>query len=199
MRVELMTPSLPRKCSTTELLRRFCERCCPFVCLFERETSLEPATFSLEGWRSANWATPALLCKWEVMDSNHRSRSKRFTVSRNWPLYELPKISLIVPAMMQALSWSRRRDSNPRPADYKSAALANWATPAFYCLNVVICRRTSVKNFVSPISKPLCFFDDTKLYTLFGTTKFFCNFFSTFFQKLHLLLFALEQLDTQSL
>ena len=197
MRVELMTPSLPRKCSTTELLRHWTRKTNSEY-LFERETSLEPATFSLEGWRSANWAIPALYL-WEVMDSNHRSRSKRFTVSRNWPLYELPKISLIVPAMMQALSWSRRRDSNPRPADYKSAALANWATPAFYCLNVVICRRTSVKNFVSPISKPLCFFDDTKLYTLFGTTKFFCNFFSTFFQKYLLLLFSLEQLDTQSL
>ena len=29
---------------------------------FERETGFEPATFSLEGWRSTNWATPALLC-----------------------------------------------------------------------------------------------------------------------------------------
>ena len=26
----------------------------------ERETGLEPATFSLEGWRSTNWATPAI-------------------------------------------------------------------------------------------------------------------------------------------
>ena len=26
--------------------------------------------------------------------------------------------------------WSWWRESNPRPADYKSAALANWATPA---------------------------------------------------------------------
>ena len=32
-RVELVTPSLPRKCSTTELRR-----------LFERKTGLEPAT-----------------------------------------------------------------------------------------------------------------------------------------------------------
>ena len=30
--------------------------------LVERETGFEPATFSLEGWRSTNWATPALLC-----------------------------------------------------------------------------------------------------------------------------------------
>ena len=27
---------------------------------FERETGFEPATFSLEGWRSTNWATPAI-------------------------------------------------------------------------------------------------------------------------------------------
>ena len=26
----------------------------------ERETGFEPATFSLEGWRSTNWATPAI-------------------------------------------------------------------------------------------------------------------------------------------
>ena len=27
----------------------------------ERETGFEPATFSLEGWRSTNWATPAIM------------------------------------------------------------------------------------------------------------------------------------------
>ncbi len=42
MRIELMTPSLPRKCSTPELHRLNTER----------ETGLEPATYSLEGYRS---------------------------------------------------------------------------------------------------------------------------------------------------
>ena len=40
-RIELVTPSLPRKCSTPELPRQN-----------ERETGLEPATYSLEGCRS---------------------------------------------------------------------------------------------------------------------------------------------------
>ena len=42
---------------------------------FERKTRFELATFSLEGWRSTNWATSAVKLKlWAKMDSNHRSR-----------------------------------------------------------------------------------------------------------------------------
>ena len=66
-RVGLVTSSLPRKRSTTELLRlafyshsllstffagrrpRFPE---PFSAALERKTGLEPATYSLEGYRS---------------------------------------------------------------------------------------------------------------------------------------------------
>ena len=42
--------------------------------LVERETGFEPATFSLEGWRSTNGATPALLNfrLWGEQDSNLR-------------------------------------------------------------------------------------------------------------------------------
>ena len=49
---------------------------------------------------------------WEKMDSNHRSRSNRFTVCPLWPLGNSP-----------ILNWSWWTDLNPRPADYKSAAL----------------------------------------------------------------------------
>ena len=52
MRFELMTSSLPRKCSTPELQQ---------LLVLERETRLELATYSLEGYRSTNWATPAYL------------------------------------------------------------------------------------------------------------------------------------------
>ena len=48
-------------------------------------------------------------------------KNSRFTVCPRWPLEYLPKKSM-----------SRWRDSNPRPADYKSAALASWATSAFF-------------------------------------------------------------------
>ena len=47
MRIELATSSLPRKCSTTEL-QRLAKKA------YERETRLEPATYSLEGCRSTN-------------------------------------------------------------------------------------------------------------------------------------------------
>ena len=47
---------------------------------------------------------------WKRVDSNHRSRSNRFTVCPLWPLGN-------------SSIWSWWTDSNPRPADYKSAAL----------------------------------------------------------------------------
>ena len=50
-------------------------------------------------------------------------KNSRFTVCPRWPLEYLPNI-------LKNLK-SRWRDSNPRPADYKSAALASWATSAF--------------------------------------------------------------------
>jgi hypothetical protein len=50
--IEPLTSSLPRKCSTPELHWLFLL----FVTQFtkERETRLEPATYSLEGCRSTN-------------------------------------------------------------------------------------------------------------------------------------------------
>ena len=49
---------------------------------------------------------------WGQEDSNLRSRNNRFTVCPIWPLWYIP-----------ILQKSRRRDSNPRPTDYKSVAL----------------------------------------------------------------------------
>lgn len=57
-RIELVTFSLPRKRSTPELRRH------SYIWNWnkiERKTGFEPATFSLEGWRSTNWATSAYL------------------------------------------------------------------------------------------------------------------------------------------
>ena len=77
MRIELTTSSLPRKCSTTELQRllksssqwvighwsRFSHWPTDLMTNdnSERKTRFEPATYSLEGCRSTNWATSALL------------------------------------------------------------------------------------------------------------------------------------------
>jgi hypothetical protein len=66
MRIELTTSSLPRKCSTPELqqlkkaLRLMDVRNRRYVAhshlqpYFERKTRIEPATYSLEGYRSTN-------------------------------------------------------------------------------------------------------------------------------------------------
>ena len=53
-----------------------------------------------------------------------KAYASRFTVCPIWPLWYLPSI------LTTLLSLSRWRDSNPRPRDYKSRALANWATSA---------------------------------------------------------------------
>ena len=71
MGIEPMTSSLPRKCSTAELRRLLI--CSKFnsnsliikllisIQTLERKTRFELATYSLEGYRSTNWATSAFL------------------------------------------------------------------------------------------------------------------------------------------
>ena len=52
----------------------------------ERETGLEPATLSLEGWRSTNWATLAnSLTSWGEQDSNLWRLSQQ--------IYSLPSLT----------------------------------------------------------------------------------------------------------
>ena len=56
---------------------------------------------------------------WERVDSNHRSRRQQ--------IYSLPPLATrehsLIPFMFAEKQWSWWTDSNPRPADYKSAAL----------------------------------------------------------------------------
>ena len=61
MRIELTTSSLPRKCSTPELPRLAEQNLFSILkeLSTERKTGLEPATWSLEGYRSTKWATSA--------------------------------------------------------------------------------------------------------------------------------------------
>ena len=153
MGFEPMTSSLPRKCSTPEL-RRLVFR--SSVHLFisnlrivrdgfllpmnywtnqpmnqpERKTRFELATYSLEGYRSTNWATSAFFNEWlsELVidylmfnikipitqslnnsttqylwgekDSNLRSRSNGFTVRPIWPLW-YPPVCYSGPTMLK--------------------------------------------------------------------------------------------------
>ena len=102
--IEPGTSSLPRKCSTAELYRHWSER---------RGSNPRPSA-----WK-ANALSTELLSHfqnlWAVMDSNHRKRklselqSDPFGHSGNCPKQILSLLS----------------DSNQRPRDYKSRALAN--------------------------------------------------------------------------
>lgn len=91
--------------------------------VLERKTGLEPATYSLEGYRSTKWATSACWSLAFVGEGGlepPNSSEDRFTVCCNCR-YATPPIS-------NELFWfcwcsSRWRDSNPRQADYKSATL----------------------------------------------------------------------------
>ena len=52
---------------------------------------------------------------WREMDSNHRSKMQQ--------IYSLPPLATREPLRIQLKKWSWWWDSNPQPADYKSAAL----------------------------------------------------------------------------
>ena len=165
MGFEPMTSSLPRKCSTPELRRliyqftvlclQFAYQCCQLPTanrqLYpERKTRFELATYSLEGYRSTNWATSALMqfavisllyaiayCElltanykvWGEKDSNLRSRSNGFTVRPIWPLWYPPNC-YSGPTMLKVEAKHRNpkkqsllSGSNQWPTDYKSVAL----------------------------------------------------------------------------
>ena len=78
----------------------------------------------------------------------------RFTVCCN-SHYAIPPLSNV----------SRWRDSNPRPADYKSAALANWATPAHW----IFCK--ILKNVFFTV------FRSANISRFYKFTKYFYSFF----------------------
>ncbi len=76
---------------------------------------LEPPAHGFGDRRSTNWATP--LWRITFMDSNPRITSHELGTLTNWT---------------KSLSWSRWRDSNPRPHGPKPCALPNCATPRFW-------------------------------------------------------------------
>ena len=109
MRIELTTSSLPRKCSTTEL-QQLNERHWAFM---ERKTGLEPATLSLEGWRSTKWATSAFKYYLKelilsILRKNFLNRTPNepirliFIIQRTnrFYLFQLKKASIIYPNLL---------------------------------------------------------------------------------------------------
>ena len=147
-----MASSLPRKCSTPELRGQDFFSQLPLFTnqKMERETGLEPATLSLEGWRSSQLSYSRVSPKINRMGRGgfeppkakptdlqsvpfgHSGtspdwvgiRSPWFYRSGNYPSKSY-FIRAIGPYYLKRnpFGWSWQRDSNPRPADYKSAAL----------------------------------------------------------------------------
>lgn len=54
-----------------------------------------------------------------------KSKDSGFTVRPIWPLWNLPNLFFLPGAFQSVTLPSQQRDSNPRPTDYKSVALAN--------------------------------------------------------------------------
>ena len=96
-------------------------------------------------WKADALPTELLPLIWlaafgQVFGGGNRIRTysvedNRFTVCPGSPTPAYPLVPVICPPLSRRtdlMTMSRWRDSNPRPADYKSAALASWATSASF-------------------------------------------------------------------
>ena len=99
-------------------------------------------------------------------------KTSRFTVCPIWPLWNTPNTYFKVQLFLSLLS-----DSNQRPRDYKSRALANWAKEAgfYYFLPRPLSRRRKSG------AKVLHFFELTKCFA--KKMHFFCIFHKKAGQK----------------
>ena len=113
----------------------------PRVLVLERETGFEPATPSLEGWRSTAELFPpfpyapvsnivVVLRPGMVVGRGGfeppKAYASRFTVCPLWPLGYLPENRGMRSKTLADLvekSWRWREESNPRPTAYKAVAL----------------------------------------------------------------------------
>ena len=142
-RIELVTPSLPRKCSTPELHRQNKKTLNYKIVLFfypcraedgARTRYLQLGRLSLYQMsyfriKNYNWFNILVILNLANLIVG-RGGFEPPKVSQQ--IYSLPHLATLVPPLIfkELIPESRWRDSNPRPADYKSAALASWATSA---------------------------------------------------------------------
>ena len=149
MRFELMTSSLPRKRSTPEL----------HWLLLERKTRFEPATLSLEGWCSTNWATSAYILLWAGhllrCSSSFAPHVPEYAASLFRPAPWICPTQSKIHALMDifcALSlcnsmlpayWWGEKDSNLRrraPADLQSAPVGHFGISPYSCHSMNLSR-----------------------------------------------------------
>lgn len=186
-RVGLVTSSLPRKRSTTELLQLMSLFRCLIDCevfaprsenVVERKTGLEPATYSLEGYRSTKWATSAF----QALDGGEEwTRTTELRRGQIYSLLQLPLCDFPISfnRCISVQSPSRWRDSNPRQADYKSATLPT----ELHRLDTFVSNNSALPRFSSCKDTPL--FESTKtFFQIFPLSLFTLLIFNTNFSKL---------------
>lgn len=141
-RFELVTSSLPRKRSTPELHRHSWAG----DEVRTRDIQLGRLTLYQLSYSRLKPLTPL----WGEQDSN----------LRRYEPTDLQSV-LVGRLSISPTITSRWRDSNPRPADYKSAALANWATSAYVGNN----KKRTPPSFSD--CKGIRFFRFEKIFTFF--------------------------------
>ena len=120
LRFELRTSSLPRKCSTTELLQHVVYRA------ENGAQTRDPQLGRLVLYQLSYFRKNHLVRVGADGFEPPKSKDSRFTVCPIWPLWKTPKsfASQLV-KQLAYLVLSLLSDSNQRPRDYKSRALAN--------------------------------------------------------------------------
>ena len=155
-RIELVTSSLPRKRSTPELHRQ------PKWKWAGDEGRTRDIQLGRLTLYQLSYSRLFSFCG-ESRIRTCEGKTNRFTVCPRWPLEYLPNIFT-----------SRWRDSNPRPADYKSAALANWATSAILLVPQKKERNTP-KTSIFGTANVWKFFLSQTILLIFLIFDFFCE------------------------
>ena len=174
-----MTSSLPRKRSTTELLRLVSSLSSFRVpCLFrapgrsaavpaclERKTGLEPATYSLEGYRSTKWATSACILSGRGGDWTRTNELRRGQI---YSLLQLPLCDFPMAFVPNWWEPEPMKGLEPPTGWLQISYSTNWVTSAAFTLSIF-----------SSIVAVLTTFEVAKI-LLFCKLR---NIFSTFFRK----------------
>ena len=105
---------------------------------------------------------------WRRVDSNHRSESQQ--------IYSLPPLA--TRELLRMKLWSWWTDSNPRPADYKSAALPTELHQRFWCLFLFCFVAVSLRLLYNTTGLPICQHFFQIFFEKFPTKWFY-------FKKLH--------------
>ena len=109
---------LPKKLNEVSLARCFSQSLRKMV----ESTGIEPVTSCLQGRRSPSWANPPFF----------RSGDRNDEPTSGWIILAFARVIVRAQPIISSLTfsvkkWWAKMDSNHRPHDYQSCALASWA------------------------------------------------------------------------